>query len=592
MSAPFDLTWVITWLENGCDPKEAAKELRIYRDRMSASVPPAVTVDTPEFVAAKDALIAAGVQSSASGASGDVEAYLAAEDHFIEVVDAHTARAVAAAHQAGRLEAHNLHKRVTFKAMAQRDDALSAAQPVAGELPPLPAGYSVTRVDGHGWYVDPPHGGRWVAHEGTPAADFIAALGQPVQQPAAASDEPPYAFVRYSLDYIANSKKPLPDGETAALIKRGWAGYEGGIWRAAAAAVPAAGVHDEQERIHIGTRLRRVAKAAGVTVDYGDDAFYYAGAFSILGDIARVLEKPAAGVQGDAVYSAIMEKALSPTGYGAYLNGDQLAVHPDVLNSIVRYTVTTVQPDSGRDAAPPEFSRDPDGDLALDWVVGNALLSVSFSSTGAMSWATNVAGKSDSGSQQVVQGSGRDAALELARVALKNSEPVMRHYPEPVKRHADALAAVDAALAAHPAPSSDAALADEHAAFEAWCDREGFNRQSDIDKNGKQYMLNGTRARWTGWHARSIRAAHPAPSSDAAQMMSDAVRQVVEYVAGEKPINEWDSNGPDYLKCQACLGGVINNNGKATPEQIKHDADCPFVAATEILAAAPQKKEG
>ncbi|HWW69681.1 MAG TPA: hypothetical protein VN089_07065 [Duganella sp.] len=66
----------------------------------------------------------------------------------------------------------------------------------------------------------------------------------------------------------------------------------------------------------------------------------------------RTAPVPAAGVQGDVVYTAIMEKALSPTGYGAYLNGDPLAVHPDVLNSIVRYTVAaTVQPDSGRDAA-------------------------------------------------------------------------------------------------------------------------------------------------------------------------------------------------------------------------------------------------
>jgi len=34
-----DLTPVITWLENGCDPKEAAKELRIYRENMLATPP-------------------------------------------------------------------------------------------------------------------------------------------------------------------------------------------------------------------------------------------------------------------------------------------------------------------------------------------------------------------------------------------------------------------------------------------------------------------------------------------------------------------------------------------------------------------------
>ena len=69
----------------------------------------------------------------------------------------------------------------------------------------------------------------------------------------AVADEPPYAFVRYSLDYIANSGKLLADHDTAALIKRGWAGYKGGIWRAALAApVPAASVlhADTLRRIH------------------------------------------------------------------------------------------------------------------------------------------------------------------------------------------------------------------------------------------------------------------------------------------------------------------------------------------------------
>jgi len=31
---PLDLMPVINWLENGCDPIEAAKELRIYQSRM------------------------------------------------------------------------------------------------------------------------------------------------------------------------------------------------------------------------------------------------------------------------------------------------------------------------------------------------------------------------------------------------------------------------------------------------------------------------------------------------------------------------------------------------------------------------------
>lgn len=40
------------------------------------------------------------------------------------------------------------------------------------------------------------------------------------------------------------------------------------------------------------------------------------------------------------------------------------------------------------------------------------------------------------------------AALKLARVALLHSTPDLSHYPDPVKRHADAEAAVKAALAA------------------------------------------------------------------------------------------------------------------------------------------------
>jgi hypothetical protein len=32
-----DFSPVIAWLENGCDPKEAAKELRIYQQRMRSN---------------------------------------------------------------------------------------------------------------------------------------------------------------------------------------------------------------------------------------------------------------------------------------------------------------------------------------------------------------------------------------------------------------------------------------------------------------------------------------------------------------------------------------------------------------------------
>lgn len=65
--------------------------------------------------------------------------------------------------------------------------------------------------------------------------------------------------------------------------------------------------------------------------------------------------------------------------------------------------------------------------------------------------------------------------------------------------------------------------ADEHAAFEEWCDSEGFDRQSEVDRNGKQYMLNGTRARWNGWRARAA-LAQRAGSGEAALNDSDRER--------------------------------------------------------------------
>lgn len=58
-----DLMPVITWLENGCDPKEAAKELRIYRDR-ALSPQPATPALSDE-----DLWHIAGVVSSFDGGS-------------------------------------------------------------------------------------------------------------------------------------------------------------------------------------------------------------------------------------------------------------------------------------------------------------------------------------------------------------------------------------------------------------------------------------------------------------------------------------------------------------------------------------------
>ena len=111
--------------------------------------------------------------------------------------------------------------------------------------------------------------------------------------------------------------------------------------------IPAASVHDLEMQQYIGARLRRVATAAGVTVDYGDDDFYYAGAFSILGDIARALEKTAASVQPANWKDAFRRCGANPDYHGIIaFTAQQLEHFIRLLNPL-----STVQPDSGRDAA-------------------------------------------------------------------------------------------------------------------------------------------------------------------------------------------------------------------------------------------------
>lgn len=142
----------------------------------AAPCKPAETVDLPPFFHAQLDIVC----HEYAGMGETTGAYRTAVKFLADDVRFHTARAVAAAKQEGWDSCALANQEL----VRQLRDQI-AAQPVAGELPPLPAGYSVTRVEGHGWYVDPPNGGRWVAYEGTPAADFIAALRQPVQQPAA-----------------------------------------------------------------------------------------------------------------------------------------------------------------------------------------------------------------------------------------------------------------------------------------------------------------------------------------------------------------------------------------------------------------------
>ena len=69
------------------------------------------------------------------------------------------------------------------KQIERLDTALARAkspQPVGAVV----AGYQFTRAEGRGWYVDPQKGDRWIAYDGTPAGDLVAALAAqtPAQQ--------------------------------------------------------------------------------------------------------------------------------------------------------------------------------------------------------------------------------------------------------------------------------------------------------------------------------------------------------------------------------------------------------------------------
>jgi hypothetical protein len=46
----------------------------------------------------------------------------------------------------------------------------------ANQQKAAPTGFAIKHVEGHGWIIDPPSGGRWIAHENTPAGDFFAAM--------------------------------------------------------------------------------------------------------------------------------------------------------------------------------------------------------------------------------------------------------------------------------------------------------------------------------------------------------------------------------------------------------------------------------
>lgn len=55
--------------------------------------------------------------------------------------------------------------------------------------------------------------------------------------------------------------------------------------------------------------------------------------------------------------------------------------------------------------------------------------------------------------------------------------------------------------------------------------------------------------------------------------------QLVEFVAD---CIHYDSNGPDYFRCECCSAAVENNDGKAKPTDLVHDENCVYVLARSI----------
>lgn len=182
--------------------------------------------------------------------------------------------------------------------------------------------------------------------------------------------------------------------------------------------VPAAGVHDLEMQQYIGARLRRVATAAGVTVDYGDDEFYYAGAFSILGDIARVLENHAAGVQGDADMLRDMLAIQDACG----LHTDEYAP-----GSVIEY-IKELEAENNPPAKKP---------ISKEWCERMAKVEI----------------EADCNIEAGSPDSGRDAAhYKTCEGYIAERDRYRRDRDEWAARAEKA----EAALAAHPAPSSDA----------------------------------------------------------------------------------------------------------------------------------------
>lgn len=121
----------------------------------------------------------------------------------------------------------------------------------------------------------------------------------------------------------------------------------------------------------------------------------------------------------------------------------------------------------------PEFSRDPDGDLALDWVIGGNALSVSFSAASVVSWAVTLAdGSTAKGSEQVehsadpigeFQAEARQAKLAAlaAQTAAPTRVPISRSGCNYVAEEGSICNKCGHIHTAAPAPDAPVDLSDE-----------------------------------------------------------------------------------------------------------------------------------
>lgn len=126
----------------------------------------------------------------------------------------------------------------------------------------------------------------------------------------------------------------------------------------------------------------------------------------------------------------------------------------------------------------------------------------------------------------------------IAGIVAKQAKNEGRNWPD--WRTADPTKAIEHDRSGEPAAAPQV-VADERAAFEAWCKSNGFNTQRFEDQSGIHYELNGTRAYWVGWDARAALTDAPVQASSdlAKSILSIPCSYTLDHASG----NRYDHQG-------------------------------------------------